>query len=50
MRRHSPTSITVPRGFRAAGGTFGIKPSGKPDLALIVSEVPGATAAVFTSN
>ncbi|MEM6855870.1 MAG: bifunctional glutamate N-acetyltransferase/amino-acid acetyltransferase ArgJ [Planctomycetota bacterium] len=50
MRRHSPTSITVPRGFRAAGGTCGIKPSGKPDLALIVSEVPCATAAVFTTN
>ena len=50
MRRHSPTSITQPRGFRAAGGTCGIKPSGKPDLALIVSDVPCATAAVFTTN
>ncbi|MEO0515344.1 MAG: bifunctional glutamate N-acetyltransferase/amino-acid acetyltransferase ArgJ [Planctomycetota bacterium] len=50
MNRTSPTSITVPRGFRAAGGTCGIKPSGKPDLALIVSDVPCATAAVFTTN
>lgn len=50
MSRTSPTSITQPRGFRAAGGTCGIKPSGKPDLALIVSDVPCVTAAVFTTN
>jgi len=50
MNRTSPTSITAPQGFRAAGGTCGIKPSGKPDLALIVSDVPCATAAVFTTN
>lgn len=50
MSRTSPTSITQPKGFRAAGGTCGIKPSGKPDLALIVSDVPCATAAVFTTN
>ncbi len=44
------TSITVARGFRAAGGTFGIKKSGKPDLALITCDVPAALAAVFTTS
>jgi glutamate N-acetyltransferase/amino-acid N-acetyltransferase len=58
-------SITRPLGFRAAAGTAGIKPSGKPDLALIVCDAVtplalkghGATiesrlasAAVFTQN
>jgi len=38
------------RGFRAAGIACGIKPSGKPDLALIVSDRPAAAAAVFTTN
>jgi glutamate N-acetyltransferase/amino-acid N-acetyltransferase len=42
--------ITKPRGFFAAGMACGIKRSGKPDLALIVSEVPATAAAVFTSN
>jgi glutamate N-acetyltransferase/amino-acid N-acetyltransferase len=44
------TSITVARGFRAAGGTFGIKKSGKPDLALITCDVPATIAAVFTTS
>lgn len=43
-------SITVPKGFLAAGGTCGIKPSGKPDLALIVAEHPCSAAGVFTTN
>jgi glutamate N-acetyltransferase/amino-acid N-acetyltransferase len=38
------------RGFRAAGITCGIKPSGRPDLALIVSDRPCQAAAVFTRN
>ncbi|MFA4904970.1 MAG: bifunctional glutamate N-acetyltransferase/amino-acid acetyltransferase ArgJ [Candidatus Margulisiibacteriota bacterium] len=42
--------ITKPRGFIAAGMHAGIKRSGKPDMALIVSEVPANAAAVFTSN
>ncbi|MCC5828352.1 MAG: bifunctional glutamate N-acetyltransferase/amino-acid acetyltransferase ArgJ [Phycisphaeraceae bacterium] len=47
----SPTpSITVPRGFRAAGGICGIKASGKPDLALIVADHPCDAAGVFTTN
>jgi len=43
-------SITRCRGFTAAGGVCGIKPSGKPDLALIVADVPCAAAGVFTTN
>ena len=44
-------SVTLPKGFLAAGVTAGIKPSGKPDLALVVNEGPDFNAAaVFTSN
>ncbi len=42
--------ITAIRGFRAVGGTCGIKPSGKPDLMLIVADKPYPTAGVFTRN
>ncbi|MBR4613724.1 MAG: bifunctional ornithine acetyltransferase/N-acetylglutamate synthase, partial [Kiritimatiellae bacterium] len=43
-------SVTAPQGFRASGVTAGLKPSGQPDLALLVSEVPAAAAGAFTSN
>ncbi|GAA4286856.1 bifunctional glutamate N-acetyltransferase/amino-acid acetyltransferase ArgJ [Georgenia daeguensis] len=44
-------SVTAPAGFRAAGVTAGLKPSGKPDLALVVNDGPHHVAAgVFTSN
>lgn len=46
-------SITRPLGFRAAAATAGIKPSGNPDLALIVCDGDAArrsAAAVFTQN
>ena len=42
--------ITAPLGFKAAGFAAGIKVSGKPDLALIYSEVPATAAGVFTTN
>lgn len=42
--------VTAPLGFRATGLHCGIKASGKPDLALLVSDVPAAAAAVFTTN
>jgi len=43
-------SVTAPRGYRAAGITAGLKPSGLPDLALILSEVDAIAAGVFTTN
>ena len=44
-------SITTPAGFRAAGVTAGLKPSGRPDLAVVVNDGPDHHgAAVFTSN
>jgi glutamate N-acetyltransferase/amino-acid N-acetyltransferase len=44
-------SITAPAGFRAAGVTAGLKPSGRPDLAVVVNDGPDhCAAAVFTSN
>ena len=46
----SPT-VNLPKGFRAAGVTAGLKASGRPDLALIVNDGPDHhAAAVFTSN
>jgi glutamate N-acetyltransferase / amino-acid N-acetyltransferase len=44
------TTITSVRGIRAAAMHCGIKASGKPDLALLVSDVPATAAAVFTRN
>ena len=44
-------SVTRAAGFRAAGVTAGLKPSGRPDLALVVNQGPDqVAAAVFTSN
>ncbi|MEP7117527.1 MAG: bifunctional ornithine acetyltransferase/N-acetylglutamate synthase, partial [Acidobacteriota bacterium] len=42
--------VTAPRGFRATGLHCGIKVSGKPDLALLVSDTAAAAAGVFTTN
>lgn len=42
--------VTAPRGYRAAGIIAGLKPSGLPDLALIVSDVDAIAAGVFTTN
>ncbi|HEY3632505.1 MAG TPA: bifunctional glutamate N-acetyltransferase/amino-acid acetyltransferase ArgJ [Jatrophihabitantaceae bacterium] len=44
-------SVTAAQGFRAAGVAAGIKPSGAPDLALVVNDGPSdVAAAVFTAN
>ncbi len=44
-------SVTEPAGFRAAGLAAGLKPSGKPDVALVVNDGPEHVgAAVFTTN
>jgi glutamate N-acetyltransferase/amino-acid N-acetyltransferase len=50
MLQQIPGSVCAPLGFRAAGVAAGIKPSGNPDVALIVSDSPAAAAAVFTTN
>jgi glutamate N-acetyltransferase/amino-acid N-acetyltransferase len=43
--------VTAAQGFRAAGITAGLKPSGRPDLALVVNDGPlRSAAAVFTGN
>jgi glutamate N-acetyltransferase / amino-acid N-acetyltransferase len=44
-------TVTTPAGFRASGVTAGLKPSGTPDMALIVNDGPRhAAAGVFTTN
>ena len=40
----------LPSGFLYAGVTCGIKPSGNPDLSLIVSDAPVVAAGVYTRN
>jgi len=45
-----PGSITAPKGYRAAGITAGLKPSGLPDLALILSDTEAIAAGVFTTS
>ncbi|MEO1386717.1 MAG: bifunctional ornithine acetyltransferase/N-acetylglutamate synthase [Cyanobacteria bacterium J06634_6] len=42
--------VTAPKGFRAAGIAAGLKPSGAPDLALIVSDSEAIAAGVFTTS
>ncbi|QGU04508.1 bifunctional glutamate N-acetyltransferase/amino-acid acetyltransferase ArgJ [Corynebacterium comes] len=47
----STTGITAPAGFTAAALTAGIKPSGNPDMAVVVNNGPEFNAAaVFTRN
>jgi glutamate N-acetyltransferase/amino-acid N-acetyltransferase len=44
-------SVTAPLGFRAAGVTAGLKPSGQPDVAVVLNDGPlRSAAAVFTTN
>ncbi|SDU85203.1 glutamate N-acetyltransferase [Microlunatus sagamiharensis] len=44
-------SVTTAAGFLASGVTAGLKPSGRPDLALVVNTGPDqVAAAVFTTN
>jgi glutamate N-acetyltransferase/amino-acid N-acetyltransferase len=47
-----PGGVCAPCGFKASGVYAGVKenPQKTPDLGLLVSEVPCAAAAVFTSN
>jgi glutamate N-acetyltransferase/amino-acid N-acetyltransferase len=41
---------SLPQGFQASGTTCGIKASGKPDLALFVTDRPATATGVFTTN
>jgi len=43
-------SVTFARGFRAAGVTAGMKPSGRPDLGLLVADEVRSAAGLFTTN
>ena len=42
--------MKLPYGFQAASGTAGIKPSGKPDLALVYADEPLVWALTTTTN
>lgn len=42
--------VTAPRGYQAAGIAAGLKPSGLPDLALILSDTEAIAAGVFTKT
>jgi len=50
LARKSQEGITYPKGFLAGGIFSGIKGNGRPDLALIVSEVEAVAAGMFTVN
>ena len=43
-------NVCAPKGFKALGKSLGIKKSGKPDFAIIFSDVLADAAAVYTSN
>jgi glutamate N-acetyltransferase / amino-acid N-acetyltransferase len=45
-----PGGVTAPKGFRAAGITAGLKASGLPDLALVISDNTAIAAGVFTTS
>src|SRR5919108_458002 len=50
QRRPIDGGVTAPQGFVAGAMACGIKPSGKPDLALVASRTAAAVAGVFTTN
>ena len=43
-------SVTAAPGFAAAGVSAGIRPSGKPDVALVRALVPAVGCALWTTN
>ena len=43
-------TITHPSGFRAAGSAVGLKPSGRPDLTLVVNDGPSDAVAAVSST
>src|SRR5210317_1728550 len=44
------SKLSMPKGFECAGISAGIKTDGGRDMALILSNTPAASAAVFTTN
>ena len=42
--------VTAPQGFRAAGLAVGLKPSGKPDLALLLAPKGAVCGGAFTTS
>lgn len=42
--------VKLPQGFRASAGAAGLKPSGKPDVALVAADEPVPCAGVFTRS
>jgi len=46
----SQTGACFPNGFKAAGVSAGIKPSGKSDVSILYSISPAAAAGVFTKS
>lgn len=50
MNHDQTAGVTAPVGFQAAGIHCGIKKPGVPDLALVVSDITGPIAGVFTQN
>jgi glutamate N-acetyltransferase / amino-acid N-acetyltransferase len=50
MWRTISGGVTAAKGFYAGGIAAGIKPSGKPDLVLIGSEIDAVAAGTFTRN
>jgi glutamate N-acetyltransferase/amino-acid N-acetyltransferase len=42
--------VTAPHGFRAAGITAGLKPSGNPDLSLLLAPAGAVCAGTFTTS
>lgn len=50
MATRQSQGVTAPQGFQASGIHCGIKKPGIPDLALLVSDVSGPIAGVFTKN
>ncbi|MCT0208759.1 bifunctional glutamate N-acetyltransferase/amino-acid acetyltransferase ArgJ [Synechococcus sp. CS-1332] len=45
-----PGGVTAPEGFLASGLTAGLKPSGKPDLCLLLAPQGAVCAGSFTTN
>ncbi|KAJ2858364.1 glutamate N-acetyltransferase, partial [Coemansia erecta] len=45
-----PHTGVYPQGFSAGGSHCGVKKNGKPDLAVLFSDRPTTTSAVFTTN